>query len=175
MPLKKQRITIDSEGRDYGKTFEIAEMPALTIEWWSYRALQALSSSGVDVPTELMGSGGAGVAAFGFRALANIEPFKAKPLLDEMLTCIRMCPDPRHHEVIRELVEGDIEEVSTLFKLRMSWFDLHVGFSMGGNPSTSQTSASTFPPDSGTTQIVQAPLRSSPHRGKRHTATAPNS
>ena len=58
----------------------------------------------------------------------------------EMFKCVRIYPDPRSHPgVLRELVEDDIEEIATRVKLRMEVLNLHLGFSITGDDSTSES------------------------------------
>lgn len=120
----------DPANRDAGKSFRIVEMSAVQADDWGIRALAALARSGADMPDDIAGAGLAGVATFAFRAVSGMAYLDMKPLLAEMMTCVEIMPDPRHPEVKRVLVEGDIEEVSTLWYLRGEVFELHTGFSV---------------------------------------------
>ena len=53
-----------------------------------------------------------------------------EPLMDEMFRCIEICPDPSKPGVVRSLIDDDIEEMSTILRLRMEVFQLHVDFSI---------------------------------------------
>ena len=138
MARKTQVVTIDAEGRDLGKVFLLTEMSAAQAEWWATRAFLALAKSGVDLPSGASDAGMAGLAVAGFRALPAMDPAQAKPLLDEMLTCIRIIPDPTKTmpdsglPYARVPLDGEIEEVATLVKLRLEVFKLHVDFSPAG-------------------------------------------
>jgi len=138
MALKTSRITITAEGRDQGKTFEITEMPALPLERMAYRAILILTRNGADIPD--VKAGMASIVAYGYQSLMHMSIDEVTPLLDEMLIGIKICPDPRHPSVVRYMVDGDVEEVTTLFRLRMEWVTLHTGFSM---PDAHLTSDST--------------------------------
>jgi hypothetical protein len=130
---KEAIIQITDEGRDQGKVFAIREMSALQAEKWARRALIALARSGADIPDDFDKAGMAGLAVAGFRVIAGINDAEIEPLLDEMLQCISVRPNPNDRSVSRPLyndgVSDDIEEVATLFKLRQEVFNLHINFS----------------------------------------------
>ena len=122
---------VTTDGRDKGKRFLLTEMPALTIEKWAMRAILALSKAGAEIPEGAVGI--AAIAEAGMRALAKLDFADAAPLLDEMMTCVQIVPDPKHPEITRPLVmnemEGDdVEELSTLWELREAVFKLHTEF-----------------------------------------------
>lgn len=134
MARKVQTVTIPAaEGnRDAGKIFVITEMAATRAEKWATRALLVLTRTGAVIPDEARSLGMAGIAIYGLRALSGLTMDDAEPLLDEMLTCVQVQPDPRQPMVVRPLLEDDTEEVSTLLLLRREVFELHTGFSMAG-------------------------------------------
>lgn len=142
MARRTQSYTVTDEGRDLGKVFVITEMPASQAERWAMRALMALAQSGLDLPDDVQAMGMAGVAALGFQALAGIDFEKAEPLLQEMFECVKVVPDPSRTEVVRSLIETDVEEVVTRLKLRKEIFSLHVDFFTNASRSTSQKVAS---------------------------------
>lgn len=129
-------ITIAEEGRDKGKIFLLREMPAEQAESWGLRLLLALAKGGADVPEDFFAYGMAGVAAFGMRAISGIQWAEARELLAEMFQCVMRQPDTHHLEVVRPLVENDIEEVATRLKLREELIILHTGFSLAAHAST---------------------------------------
>lgn len=137
MARKTETVIITAEGRDKGKQFLLTEMPAMKAERWAYRALLALAHSGVDLPTDAATGGMAGFATAGLQALEKLEFEEARPLLDEMWTCVQVIPDPKNSMVIRPLMareqEGDdIEEVTTIMHLRDRIFRLHTDFFFKG-------------------------------------------
>jgi hypothetical protein len=136
MARKTQIVTIDQDGRDKGKAFLITEMPAAQAEEWGARALFALMRSGVEVPENVRDLGLAGIAALGLKALGGLEWDLAKPLFDEMFTCIQIIPDPAKPAVVRGLVPDDIEEVKTRLLLRKAVLMLHIEFFTGAAQST---------------------------------------
>ncbi len=128
-------VTIGPDGgRDAGKTYVLTEMPATKAEKWAARALLAMSKAGVEVPE---GAGMEAVAGLGLNMLGNMSFEDAEILMDEMMQCVTIQPDPQKNpNFTRPLLEEDIEEVQTRFKLRMEIFALHTGFSMPGSQST---------------------------------------
>lgn len=132
MARKEIDIVISEEGRDRDKVFHIRELPAYQVEKWATRALLALGRSGVEIPDNIGANGVAGLAYLGFTALMKMDYADAEPLLDEMMACVSIKPDPARPDVTRVLFPDDIEEVATIFKLRMEVFTLHTGFSLPG-------------------------------------------
>lgn len=128
MARKSLRYTVDAEGRDKGKTFVITEMSSADAERWALKALSALVASGVEIPDDVAQGGIAAVAKMGIQAFGGIAWDRAEPLLAEMFTCIQIQPG-QNTNVVRALIDDDIEEVATRIRLRIVTFDLHVGFS----------------------------------------------
>lgn len=123
-------VTIDAPGRDHSKIFHIRELPASQAEAWGTRLMLALSRAGVDVPEGFFDMGMAGVAAMGLKAMGGLSWDVAKPLMDEMLTCIQIQPSASNPTVVRALIEDDIEEVATRLRLREEVITIHTGFSV---------------------------------------------
>jgi len=134
MALRTKPVEVTLEGRDKGKIFVITEMPAAQAEKWAIRAFIALSKSGVEIPETITGMGFAGVAVLGLKAwaLGGVEFKDAEPLLDEMFACIRYQPSAKNTEVVRNIVDGDIEDIQTRLFLRKEVIELHLGFSIAG-------------------------------------------
>lgn len=140
MARREKRVTIPSDNpdnRDAGKTFLLREMPAVQAEDWATRALLALATAGTDIPGDIEGAGMAGIAVMGVQALSGLKYDDVKPLMDEMFTCVQICPDRQNPNVVRAIDGEDIEEVSTRLILRKAILELHMGFSLPGVPSTS--------------------------------------
>ena len=135
MARREITLTIDAEGRDKAKVFLLRELPATAAEWWATRAFMALAKSGVDIPENVSQAGLAGIASIGFRALGGADPFLVKPLMDEMMECVEIVPDPGRPAVKRRLFDGDIEEIATIIKLRTEVFKLHTDFFQSAAPS----------------------------------------
>lgn len=136
MARKVKSLVIVDKERDAGKSFQLTEMPARAAEKWAMRALSALARSGVIIPDNFAVLGMAGLAGIGLRALAGVEFADAEPLMDEMMGCVAFVPDANRPDVVRPLVESDIEEVATLLKLREAILEIHTGFSIAATLST---------------------------------------
>lgn len=153
MPRREVTVTVDAEGRDQGKVFIVKELPASRAEDWATRLLLALSTNGVQVPDNFFDMGMAGVAAMGIRAIGGMPWASAKPLLDEMMACVRIQPNPTDPRIVRPLIDSgsdgdDIEEVATRVQLREAWITLHTGFSIAAELSKLRTAA-TEPTETG--------------------------
>jgi len=130
MARKTKVVTITAEGRDRGKQFLITEMPASRAEKWAFRAFFALGRAGIQVPEEMAGMGMSVIAVIGIRALAMLRFEDAEPLMDEMMGCVQFMPDPARPAIVRQLIEDDVEEATTLLLLRSEVIELHTGFSI---------------------------------------------
>lgn len=136
MARKVERYTVKDDNRDNGKTFELRELPAREAERWALRALLAMSRHGVDLPDGALDSGFASLATIGLNMLGNIDPEEADKLMDKMLECVSYVPEGKGLQP-RPLIDSDIEELSTLLKLRAEVFKLHAGFLKAAAPSIS--------------------------------------
>jgi hypothetical protein len=121
------------EGRDKGKTYLITEMDAESAEDWAAHAIFVLMNANVEIPDELVASGAAGIASIGLKALTKVPYEAAKPLFSRMMECVSFIPS---EGTTRPLFPGDIEEVSTRFKLRKEIFMLHFSFFINGAASS---------------------------------------
>ncbi len=135
------QYTVEDEGRDHGKVFKITEMAADDAERWALRAFFALMNAGIDIPDNIVEMGFAGIAQIGLQALGRVPYEAAEPLLADMMECVQIIPDPGKPNVVRALIESDIEEVMTRLKLRKAVFDLHTEFLKRGAPLTSAQGA----------------------------------
>lgn len=118
-------VTITDKNRDSGKVFVLTEMPASVAERWADRAILAVGHSGANIDY-VKGKGVAGIAVLGFKALFGINEASALALADEMFSCVQI----KVPAATRPLVEDDIEEVTTRWRLRAEVFALHTGFSL---------------------------------------------
>lgn len=143
---RRQAIIRGTSGRDKGKAYLITEMSASQAERWAMRAIMAMASSGAELPDGMEGAGLAGIASLvagadpetpalailarGALVLFSRVPFEvAEHLMAEMFSCVQMIPDAARTDVVRYMVEDDIEEVATRLKLRAELLKLHLGFS----------------------------------------------
>jgi hypothetical protein len=143
--VKMIRIPADPPSRDAGKTFQLTEMSAAQSEKWALRALGAIANSGMEIPEDVMRLGMGALVAVGFKGLLTMQFDEAEPLLDEMMDCIVIVPDPKNPGVVRPVDDEDIEDVTTRLTLRSEVFELHTGFSPAGFLSKLGTSAKQTP------------------------------
>lgn len=141
------------DNRDKGKVFLLREMSAFDAEWWAIRALIVMGNSGVTLPQGVLESGMQGLAfmeqtkgvasalfAIGLRMLPGVNPRELKPLLDEMRSCIFYQPPGNHTaQALEDGLLCQVEEISTLLKLRADVLELHLGFSLAAAASTLDT------------------------------------
>jgi hypothetical protein len=141
-----EKVVIEAEGRDKGKTFLITEMFASQGESWAARVIMALADSGVQIPENYELLGMAGLAEIGFKAIAGLRWGTAEPLLQEMMSCVQIIVDPRNPAATtRPLMDEpggpigggdyDIKEIGTRLKLRLGFWKLHMGFLSAALPS----------------------------------------
>lgn len=137
-------------GRDDGKTFMIDEMSAAQAEKWALRMFIALKGTSAAVPDDVARFGMVGVAIRGLNAFlaADVRFVDIEPLLDDMLTCVRIVRDPHHPDVATALMSDDIEEVQTRVWLRGEVLRVHTGFSVAEAFSLLVSAIKTGPQDS---------------------------
>lgn len=125
---KTLTFVVEDEGRDFGKTFQITEMSAAEAEDWALQAFFALMNAGIEIPDEVSEMGFAGIAAIGLKALGKVPYFMAEPLLAKMMECVKIIPDAKQPNVVRALIDSDIEEAVTRLRLKKAVFSLHTDF-----------------------------------------------
>lgn len=151
---KEKIITIDDRGRQL--TFKIREMSASQLESWTFRAVLQLAKGGTlggagalelqkaKQAAEEMDTGGAIQAAGGFllthglAALAGIDYDKVKPLLDDLLGCCSRIDAGVEQRLTPEIVDGIIEDMRTLLRLRKEALALNFSFFGDAGPSSSE-------------------------------------
>jgi hypothetical protein len=116
-------------GRDSGKQFFITEMPAAQSEDWGFRAGLLLVNAGVNIPKNAQKLGMMAVLSASISNIAgNLDWYALKPLLDELMGCVKIIPDPKNSTVMRDLIGDDIEEPLTRAKLKKEALMLHLDF-----------------------------------------------
>ena len=137
---KETTITLEDRGKQL--TFKVREMSATALEGWIMRAILCLSSAGEDIPAEGGIEGiGAYIKTHGLGALAKLDYEKAKPLLDELLGCCSRVMDKAEEKVTPENADAYIEDVTTLFKLRMEALKMNLSFFSSVVPSITPNGA----------------------------------
>jgi hypothetical protein len=128
MARKTATVKIEEEGRDQGKIFLLTEMPATQAELWAIQVFMSMAKAGVPVPEDFKSLGIAGLARIGLSSLSSLSFKDAKPLLEELFTCVKIIPDVNNQNYSRDLLESDIEEIGTRLKLRLDVLKLHFDF-----------------------------------------------
>lgn len=145
MARKHLKYTVSDAGRDQGKVFLITEMSARRGHQWATRVLFGIMNAGLEIPDNVLNAGFAGIAAIGVKALGKLPVSVAEPLLDELMTCVQIVPNPANPDIVRSLIDDDTEEILTIFKLQKEVLALHVDFSttVASLTSASATEAAT--------------------------------
>lgn len=134
---KVNRLVIEDEGRDKGKTFVLTEMDAYSGQRWATRVLMALGSGGLYLDPEKLSGGFAAIATFALSALLRADTDKIQDLLDEMLACAKYEHSPK--QPLQAIEAGPrccVEEIKTFMILHRALFTLHTNFSL---PAPTQT------------------------------------
>lgn len=134
MARKQIEITITDENRDHGKSYRITEMPATRAQEFADRVFFAAMNCGVKLPGEIGQIGMAELWAAGLAVADKIPYDWAKPMLEMLMDCVDI---PTDAGVYRKRVESDIEEITTVFRLRKEALKLHFGFFVAGGGSIS--------------------------------------
>ena len=140
----RQSKIIDIEDRGKKLTFKVTEMSATQLEDWTMRAVLVLAGAGSDIPANGGVEGiGKYLAEHGLAAIGAVDYAKAKPLLDEMLGCCSRIIDKMEERVTPETADAYIEDMATLFKLRLEAFKTNFAFFGHGGQSASPEKPST--------------------------------
>ncbi len=121
-----------TNNRDEGKVFQITEWPAAVAEKWGIKIMLAYNRSGGAIPMDVRGIGMEGIAILGINTFlrGNVVSDEVIPLLDELLTCVKVIRDKRFPEVATDFDDDDTEEVVTRLWLRGEVLSLHINFSV---------------------------------------------
>lgn len=126
MALKTKQITIEN-GRDKGRVFLITEMSAAHADNWAMRALIALANGGVDLGDLSPQQGMMGMVRVALDALGRLKADDAIPLLNELLDCVQIIPEGGQPRPLN-MGFNDVEDFTTLWRLRKEVFALHTDF-----------------------------------------------
>jgi hypothetical protein len=128
--MARKQIEIQLEDRDKTLNFVIKEMPATQLESWITRAVLLLAGSGLSGMPGGMNIQKAGeyLSEKGLGVLSTLSYEKAAPLLDELLACCYRKVGDHLERCTPGSVDGYIEDVATLFKLRAEAIKLNLGF-----------------------------------------------
>lgn len=124
MARRQMDVEIEKEGRDIGKKFRITEMSAYDAEDWAMRAIGGMAAAGVDLGNVAESPSAEALAGIGIQAFLRIERHEQKRLGEELMRCVQRVYNEKGD--VRPVMEGDIEEVSTLFTLKLKTLELHL-------------------------------------------------
>lgn len=135
---RREKTVTATIGRDAGKVFKIVEMGARQGEDWAMRAIlamgktnkQNLDAADLALATASGMEGFALLATDAWRAFMAMAIEDAKPLMDEMMSCVVFLPDPANPMIENRDLDTQIEEVQTRLILRDEVVALHLGFSL---------------------------------------------
>lgn len=129
------KVTIQDRGKDLD--FEIKEMSASQQESWLIRAGLLLTGKGIQGINDL------GNIENMLSLLGGVDYQKAKPLLDELLSCCSLVTTMAGNkkssvtQLQPSTVDGVIEDVQTLFKLKIEAFKVNFSPLLQGSQSNS--------------------------------------
>jgi hypothetical protein len=144
---RKVTFVVTDGNRDRGKEFDIEEMPATQAEEWCIRTLMLLARSGTDMPPDIFQQGAMGFVVIGMATamtgLAKAPWSEVKPLMDEMMLCIKGYRQASGKPTIMQhsVILSQVEEPVTLMRLREEIISVHLGFSLRGRLSTFREAA----------------------------------
>ena len=152
MSRHTKRVTIAAPGRDFGKVFELNEMPSDQGERWATRAIIALANAGAKLPEGVLNRPSmAGlelswrnVFVTGIQALQGVREADVRPLLDEMKLLVTWCPPaPAGVQMPTQPIfsgeQSQVEEIATWYFLYGEVLELHLGFSLAAMLSTTDS------------------------------------
>ncbi|MEQ5327050.1 hypothetical protein, partial [Proteus sp. fly-1008] len=100
---------------------------------WAMRALFAIANGGIDIEGINPNMGMLGMAQVAIKALSGIKPDVGIPLLDELLECVQVLPSSGNARAL--IIDSDIKDLSTMFKLRKEVLAIHIDFLTQGGGS----------------------------------------
>ncbi|MFT9442321.1 MAG: hypothetical protein ABF593_11240 [Acetobacter papayae] len=131
MAVREVTLSVPMEGADHNKRFVITRMSAFEADRWGRHCLQAALGCGADLTGITPEDGLAGLAAAGIGLFGAMEPERMDSLLERLMRCVSVQPDPANPSLRRPLHESDIEEIPTVGWLQKEAFGLHVDFFRG--------------------------------------------
>ena len=132
--MARKESIISIQDREQLLTFKVREMSASKLENWLARATLLVADSGSQTKGGLnMETLGSVLVEKGLAMLGKVDFDKAKPLLDELLGCCSRVVERVEERCTPESVDAYIQDVRTLFTLRMEAIKLNLGFFLNGD------------------------------------------
>jgi hypothetical protein len=144
MARREEYYTVDKECRDVGKTFCITEMTSFDAESLAIRAGLAILKGNPNLKDDFMEKVKKGTVTFedisfyGVGLFSALDYYDIKPLLDDLLACVKIIVDKKSM-IMRHLEDEDVEELSTIIELRKRALGLHINFSTTADTQTTAT------------------------------------
>jgi hypothetical protein len=149
--------------RDLNKHFLVTEWPAARADRWMQKVTFAFNKGAGELPMSMRGVGWEGIAIVGINTFlrGNVSSEEMMPLLDELLECVKLIRDPKHPDVVTDIVsDDDIEEVATRWWLRNEVVSVHINFSPLAALSRLMSSILTREPEPPTSKTTRTSRRS---------------
>lgn len=143
--MKTMDYTVSAEGADKGKRFAITRMDAFTADKWARHAVQSAMRSGARIGASLADAGVAGLAGVGLEIFGFMDEADLDRAFDQLMTCVKIRPDPTNPDITRAVIAADFEEPNTLGLVRGAAFDFHVGFLLAAASQLSPLVAALLP------------------------------
>ena len=141
----RKEVTVTLQDGERNLTFRIRQMSAWKLERWMFRAAIQISKASGDSVAGLSVEDAQKAlkkltknqsADSGAQKIVNIigglDYGEAEPLLDELLACCKLIPDPSHPmmemDITEQTAEGQIENPLTLIRLRVEAAKLNFSF-----------------------------------------------
>lgn len=152
--MARKEMTIEIMDRERALTFKLKEMPATRLESWILRAVLLLASARkrklgqikkdseqvknspeqvkqdfdqMKASSAQMNTGEAYISEQLIFALGELDYEKTRPLLDELLSCCSIVIDRVEKRLAAEFVDDHIQDVNTLFRLKLEAARLNLG------------------------------------------------
>ncbi|QCE32929.1 hypothetical protein FAI41_04595 [Acetobacteraceae bacterium] len=127
--MRKSIEYLIEDGPDKGKIFIITRMSAFEADEWAADVIQALTKAGTKLHPSREQFGIAGLENLSIGIFANLEKEDRKKAYQDLLNCCQIKRDPKNPLVQpTKILEVDIEDPKTLYRLRTKAFELHMDF-----------------------------------------------
>ncbi|WP_025885530.1 hypothetical protein [Asaia prunellae] len=126
MALKQTELTLTDGGVD--KRFIITRMTAMQADRWARHLVTALTRAGVQLPSEAMEMGMAGLGGIAQALYGQLDDEAADVAIAELRKTVKIARDPSNPAATSGLTEFDIVDAEALGKLDQEAFRLHVDF-----------------------------------------------
>ena len=136
----RKTVTVDIQDRNETFKFEIVEMSATQQEKWLMQAFLLLGRAGNT--SEGVSKAVSGDVTGMLGLLSGLNYAEAEPLLNQLLECCFRITNGKDKRAVKipvsaDTIDGYIEDVRTIFKLKIESFKLNFGFFEEGMPLTS--------------------------------------